>query len=413
MAAAPGASAQTRQLSVVFAGQLVGAIAAGALAVMLPIYVVHVLGLGVQESALMIAMEYVPAAALGAYLGHLVQRFGAKTALVMADTTRIVACAVLLGVAYAGALQYWHLLVVAVLLGVTSVLFSVSSDVLLRDNTSAENRAKTNAQRTTALNCGLVAGPALGGVMALKLSVPAASAVCLTLFVVALLSVVVASVHSPKNASTPRQDRKESVTVRAWRVVVTIRELRIVFYASLALNIAGAALGGVFYVYVLNDLGMTAQAVGLSASCLGAGAILGGALAYRFSQKFTSLRVVFGAATCCVVAYVLIPSASFIGVWAIFGYQTFFGFGMTIWSINSGLLRQSKAPREVLSQVSAIFSMAATIAVPVGLVAAAGTSYVLHIGSQLWLFCACAVLAPVVFVLDAIMPRHHVKATPA
>lgn len=96
-------------------------------------------------------------------------------------------------------------------------------------------------------------------------------------------------------------------------------------------------------------------------------------LAYRFSNKVSSLNVVFGAAVCCVVAYVLIPSASFMGVWAIFGYQTFFGFGMTIWSINSGLLRQSKAPREVLSQVSAIFSMAATIAVPVGLVAAAGT----------------------------------------
>ncbi|RYF36428.1 MAG: MFS transporter, partial [Comamonadaceae bacterium] len=171
--------------------------------------------------------------------------------------------------------------------------------------------------------------------------------------------------------------------------------LRPMLLTGVAWNIAWFVLQAAYVPYAVRVLGLTAQGVGFTLACYGAGMVVGalsaarlvGAMRFGSAVQFGPAVSVLAAAT--MVATLLVPHGALAGL-AFF----FFGFGPIVWTITTTTLRQSVTPGAMMGRATAVFLAANTGARPLG--AALG-----GLVGVTWGEAACLVLALAGFALQA------------
>lgn len=373
-----------------------------------PMVAVLALGAGAGEIGLLAMVQTLPFLLLSIPLGLFADRHSRRQLMVWAEVLR---AASLLGLLVAAGLSQLSLPLLAVLgfVGaVGTVGFSVAAPAMVPALVPREALSQANSRLELARSAAYAAGPALAG--ALVAWAGASSAFVLaTLLSATAVGLLLRLPSSPAAAAAPRHPLLE---LRDGAQLVWGHPLlRPVLLTSVVWNIAWFVLQAAYVPYAVNVLGLSAQMVGLTLACYGAGMVVGALLSQRIIGA-----VDFGTAVLIGPMFSVLASFTMVltlwwpsGALAATSYFLF-GAGPILWTITSVTLRQTLTPTPMLGRVSAIFLTVNFGARPVG--AALGGLVGAHWGEA-----ACLVLALLGFGAQAALiffsPIRSLKGLPS
>ena len=382
-----------RNFRLLYLGQAVSLLGDGMVGVALAFGVIEISD---SPSALgiVLAARLIPTVVLLLAGGVIADRVPRRTVMLAADSVRMLSHGAMAALLIAGTAQVWSLALLAAVNGAGTAFFAPASTALLPMLVRPERLQEANALRGLAQSAGMVAGPALAGVLVASAGAGVALAVDAGTFAVSaafLLALRVPALAPPHAASFIGQLRDGWREFRArdwvWGVVVG---------ASLA-NMLSAGYLVLGPIQAQHELG-GAAAWATIATCLGIGSVLGGTIVLR-RRVARPLLVGQLAVSVWVVPWILIAFAAPTAVIA--GAALLGGCGLMIFNALWESTLQSQIPAESLSRVSAYDWLGSLALNPVG--AALVGPVAAGIGIEATLL-ACAVLTTAVNVWVLSLP---------
>jgi predicted MFS family arabinose efflux permease len=357
-----------------------------------PLVAVLVLGSGAGEIGLLGAMQTLPFLLLSIPMGLLTDRMPRRRVMLACESVRALSLVLLLLLVASGSTSLVALAVLGFIGAVGTVGFTVAAPALVPALVPRELHARANGRLELARSAAYAGGPALAG--ALVAWTGAASAFVLATMLSVAAVALLWRLSEPARAPAPARHALVEIREGAqfvWRDAL----LRPILLTGIAWNIAWFVLQAAYVPYAVRMLGLSAQAVGATMGCYGAGMVVGALFAARVTAAMPLGRAIqLGPAVsvlaiCAMVTTLAVPS----GILA--GLSFFlFGAGPIIWTITTTTLRQAITPGAMLGRVGSVFLTVNAGARPVG--AAIGA-----LVGGLWGEPACLWLALVGFVLQA------------
>jgi predicted MFS family arabinose efflux permease len=329
-----------------------------------PMVAVLLLKAGPGEIGFLASIQSLPFLLLAMPLGLLADRMSRKRLMVLAESLRALALALLWLALLTDQVSIAALAVVGFMAAVGTVAFSVAAPSLVPALVGADDLARANGRLELARSTAFAAGPALAGALIAWTGASAAFVLSGMLSVSAVLCL--RGVREPVRASVaPRHPLLELQDGARW--VWRSDLLRPIMFTSIAWNISWFMLQAAYVPYAMNDLGLNASGVGITLATYGVGMMLGALLAPRvvaalpFGQAIL-LGPYFSVLAAMTMAWSLYWPQGWLAALSYF----FFGVGPIIWTITSTTLRQTVTPRDMIGRVTSINIVVSTGARPLG-----------------------------------------------
>src|SRR4051812_14248853 len=347
-----------RNFRLLYIGQAVSLLGDGMVGVALAFGVLEVTD---SPSALgiVLAARMIPTISLLLADGVIADRLPRRAVMVGADVLRMVSHALMAALLISGSAQVWSLAVLAAVNGAGTAFFAPASTALLPMLVRPDLLQQANALRGLAQSAGMVAGPALAGLLVATSGPGTALAVDAATFAVSaafLLALRVPAIVPPPAAAFISQLRDGWLEFRArdwvWGIVLS---------ASIAnmLSACYAVLGPVQAERELGGAGAWATIV----TGLGIGSVIGGAYMLR---RRVERPLLIGCSLVMLwpVTWILVAVAAptlVIAAGALLG-----GFGLMVFNALWESTLQTEIPPEALSRVSAYDWLGSLAFNPVG-----------------------------------------------
>lgn len=357
-----------------------------------PLVAVLVLGSGAGDIGLLGAMQTLPFLLLSIPMGLLADRMPRRRVMLASEAVRALSLLLLLLMVASGSTSLAGLAVLGFIGALGTVGFTVAAPALVPALVPRELHARANGRLELARSAAYAGGPALAG--ALVAWTGAASAFVLaTMLSVAAVGLLWRLSEPPR---APAPNRHALVEIRdGARFVWHDALLRPILLTGIAWNIAWFVLQAAYVPYAVRSLGLSAQAVGATMGCYGAGMVVGALFAPRVTAALPFGRAIQLGPAVSVLAIVAMVATLAVPSGVLAGLSFFlFGAGPIVWTITTTTLRQAITPGAMLGRVGSVFLTVNAGARPVG----AGIGAIV---GGLWGEPACLWLALAGFVLQA------------
>jgi MFS family permease len=368
----------------------------------LPFVAILVLGAGPFDVAILRSLELVAALLVGFAAGAWVDRLRRRPVMVWADIGR----AVLLGsipVAYLGGwLSLIQVFAVAAAAAVLTTFFDVADRAYLPSIVPRSELVRANATLTASISAMEFIGFGVAGFLVGLLTAPIAIAIDAVSFVVSAL--FLGSIRTAEPPPPPPEDREP--------VLHEIREgLRAVRDDRVILGIVGGAMGlaamwGVFgatwMIFVVEDLHISAEVVGVIAALGGFGSLFGALLAERVTNRFGFGQVLVVSSVVVAIGNVLIPLAPaalpVVAIACLVGQQLIGDTAMTVFDVSTTSVLQGRVDERRLGRVNATLRVGGALAQLTATLAAGLIAEVIGLRGAAFLAPLGAVVATVVIL---------------
>lgn len=348
-----------------WAGQSASQLGEHTTLVVLPLVAVLTLQAGAGELGVLRAVGQAPILLLSLLAGAWVDRWRARTVMVLTDAVRAVVLGAAAVAGLLGPLGLPALFVVAFTVGALSVLFDVAYQASLvrlvrRDQLLAGNSALEGSR-----SAAQIGGPALGGALVSLLSTPVAVASGAFFFVVSFVSL-----RQIRRAEAVPEHHERAPWIRdGLRFVAGHPLLRAVCLASAAFQFFFAATMTVYLLFLPRELHLTGVTIGLALAATGPGALLGSVLAARLPGRYGHGVVLVSAAVLGNGALLWVPAlhgSSAVTVSALLAVNFVFGtFGQLV-NVTVMSVRQAVTPDGMQGRAAATITSAGMGLTPLG-----------------------------------------------
>lgn len=336
----------------------------------LPLVAVTTLDASPLEVSLLIASSYAAWAIVGLPAGVIVQRWPLRATQIAMDAVRAAALVSIPAALALDALTLAHLYVVALVVSLASVIYSVANSTFLPSLVSKEELASRNSFVSASDATVQLTGPPVGGI--LVQSVGAATALLVDAVSYVVSALVMQTVRRPVDDTGNRSSSSETVRARiaagmafVWRHPV----MRPCVMAAAAINFACGALLAITPVYIVSVLGASPFALGLVLSSEAIGSLIGAAITTRLVSMFGTTHTLSVAMVVAAASFAILPLGSGPAAIPVFALGSAgFAFGVVVFSITTRTHRQSVTPRDFLSRVMATVRFLSWGVVPLGAV---------------------------------------------
>jgi predicted MFS family arabinose efflux permease len=359
-----------------------------------PIVAVMALQAGPGQIGALTTAQTLPFLLLSIPMGVLADRWSRSRLMVVAECVRALSLLALCIIVSSGTLSLAALAVLGFIGAAGTVGFSVAAPALVPSLVTHGLLARANARLELARSAAFAAGPALAGALVAWAGASTAFVAATVLSMGAALWLLRIPASPPAAAPTRHVlDDLRHGALLVWRDPL----LRPVMWTAVVWNLAWFVLQAAYVPYAMRHLGLSAETVGFTLGCYGAGMLIGAALATRLTRALPfGVAVLLGP-----LMSVLAAGAMLATLWwphaapAALSF-VLFGAGPLMWTVTTTTLRQTLVPGRVLGQVSAIFLTVNAGARPLG--AAIG-----GVVGSLWGESACLALAAAGFVVQALL----------
>ncbi|MDA1069932.1 MAG: MFS transporter [Proteobacteria bacterium] len=371
----------------------------------LPIVALLVVGALPWEIGILSALAVAPGILVGLLLGGRIDRSAKRPMLVFCDLMRAGLLFTVPIAAWCDVLSMAQLYIVAAGVGACSTLFQIADNTWLPVLIGREHLTEGNAKLEATDAVAEIGGPSAGGILVDLLTAPLAilaDAVSYLVSAAFLLSIRVRETLSPLPEVRPTLVSNLVLGLGAcWRHDL----VRPLFLVAAIEAFFGGFFYGIYMIFLMQTLGLSASAYGILVGLGGIGA-LGGALAARW----VATRLGLGPAMIVLLAggqalALLIPLAGG-PEWRVLGFlgahQLFSDALIVAFLIHAMSLRQTVLPQAVLGRANASFHVAAGILLPVGAVLAGQIATLDAPRTALWIGVVGGLLAPLVLLLSPI-----------
>lgn len=376
----------SKPFSRVLVGQFVSVTGSNATAVAIPLIAVITLHSSSFEVGILNAAKSLAAAILGIHIGRWCDRIGPDRTMLVSNITGAFATLTLFIVLYKNVISFPLLLALLLVIGIAELGFDISRTGYTVALVPKKRLPHANALIEGANAVGEGIGPGLAGWLfnafgaAISLLFDFVTYVCSSLMV--LLNVLERKKNNPdSNSEGSKPDYAESNETEVskngiWlgiRFVWKNRIIRAIAFSAGQFNFFTSAFFTVYYVFVVRDLHMNPEAVGLAATCSGIGGIVSSIIAAKLIQRIesaplfiVSLLAPAAAATLVPLSLDLTAYSSTAVVSLVCISQFVWSFTVTINIILSESIKQVVAPEHLLGQVSSVERVIALAAEPIG-----------------------------------------------
>jgi MFS family permease len=365
--------------------------------------------------ALLGTIEFLPFILFTLPAGAWVDRLRRRPILITGDLGRAIALATI-PVAYAlGVLTVWQLYVVGFVTGTLTVLFDVANQSYLPSIIEREHLLEGNSKLQISQSAAQLAGPGIAGYLVGLVKAPFAILVDALSFVISALLVfqirrpeppVVAHLDdSGKPKASIFQEVREGL-----RFVIGNRELRAISAGTATSNLFGSIGFAIFLLYVVNELGLTPQQIGIVFSIGNIGTLGGAILATRIAKWFglgpTIIGSLFiGGFTTLFVAVATTETAiPLLILSGVFG-----GVGQMVYNINQVSYRQAICPPRMQGRMNATVRFLVWGTMPIGSIIGGILASTVGLHETIWI---SAILGFVPFLFPLFSPVRKIKVMP-
>ncbi|VVJ20565.1 Uncharacterised protein [Amycolatopsis camponoti] len=307
MAGTRGGLWRHRDFRLLWAGETTSKLGSNVTTVALPLVAVLGTHAGPFTVGLIAAASWVPWLVLGLPAGAWVDRLPRRPVLLGCDVVSAAALVSVPVAAWLGVLTVAQLVLVAVLTGASSVLFSTAYRVYLPVLVAPADLPEGNAKLQGSEAVAQLAGRSLAGVLAQWAGAVAGLVVDAVTFLVSAGCLAAISVREPPRSAARRRSTLRREVADGLRWVAHDRYLRSLAVFGAVANVALTGYQAIQVVFFVRVVGVAPGAVGVLVAAPGAGGVLGAAVAVRLARRWGSARSLLACLLTMTPLGLLIP----------------------------------------------------------------------------------------------------------
>lgn len=335
------------------------------------------------------------------WAGLIVDRVRRRPVMIAADLGRALLLSSVPVLALMHVLTITHLIAVAALTGVFTVLFDVAYQSCLPSLVGQDELFEGNRLLSISSSTAEILGPSITGVLVQLITAPIAILLDACSFVVSAISVWLIRVPEPPAQTTPHESLSNEI-LGGMKVILAHPLLRALFFRSIVAFLSmGLGLFTYYVLFAIRVLGLKPASLGIAIALGGAGSLIGGIFSTRIAKNLPLKLSFFSSAFLIGCFQFLTPLASLTPRFALLLVccQQFFGdFAWTIYYVNETTLRQSVAPPHLLGRVNAAIQLASRGMLPIGALAGGFLGEKIGIVNTLWIGAAGVLLSTLFLV---------------
>jgi MFS family permease len=339
----------------------------------LPLLAILTIGAGAIEVAVLRSIDLGATLVFALVAGAWVDRLRRRPVLIWADLGRAVLLGSIPAAFVLGALTYWQLLVVAGLTAVLTAFFDAADNAYLPTVVERERLVEANSALAASGSVAEFAGFGLSGILVQVLSGPIAILVNAVTYV--LSAVLLMSIRHEEAPPPPAADREPVLDEirHGLRLVRHDRTLRAFAIAQMLLAAQWGVFGAVFFLFALEDLGLSPAIVGLVAAVGGGSSFIGAVVATRSTKRWGVGPVAIAGALLAALGNLFIPLAPpglpVIALLCLLAQQLIADSAETVYDVTEVSVRQTFVRDRELGRVASTFrvlAVAAQLVVTIG-----------------------------------------------
>jgi MFS family permease len=339
----------------------------------LPLLAILTIGAGPIEVAVLRGVDLAATLVVALVAGAWVDRLRRRPVLIWADMGRAALLASIPVAFVLGVLTFWQLLVVAGLTAVLTAFFDAADNAYLPTVVERERLVEANSALAASGSVAEFAGFGLSGILVQILSGPIAILVNAATYIV---SAVLLMSISHEEAPPPKvEDRKPVLDEihHGLRLVRHDRTLRAFAIAQMLLAAQWGVFGAVFFLFALEELGLSPAIVGLVAAVGGGSSFIGALVATRSTRRWGVGPVAIAGALLAAIGNLFIPLAPpglpIIALLCLLAQQLIADSAETVYDVTEVSVRQTFVRDRELGRVASTFrvlAVAAQLVVTIG-----------------------------------------------
>ena len=348
---------------------------------------------------------------VGLPAGAWVDRWRKRRVMIAANLARIAAL-LSIPIAYAfSSLTLTHLMIVAALLGLSTVFFDVAYQSYVPMIASKRYIGAANGRLEASYQVGRAGGPGLGGWLLGAIAPPLAYLLTASTYVCSTWAIWRIRTPEPRPARPDASLRSQIIEGLSF-----VRGQRLLFplFSCIAFAaFAGAGVVVLLPILVLRTLGMSATQLGLLLSAGALGGILGALTRPVWIARLGIGRCIVVTNILGVTALLAQPAAVHMpgaAAWMIAAAGVVSSYFLTIYNVTQMSLRQEICPPDMLGRMNAIFRFAVWGVMPLGSFVSGIVAARTGIEAAMYLFTSLAVAAGIAM---AFTPAARIRGSSA
>jgi MFS family permease len=339
----------------------------------LPLLAILTIGAGAIEVAVLRSIDLGATLIFALVAGAWVDRLRRRPVLIWADLGRAVLLGSIPAAFMFGVLTFWQLLLVAGLTAVLTAFFDAADNAYLPTVVERERLVEANSALAASGSVAEFAGFGLSGILVQVLSGPIAILVNAITFIVS--AVLLTSIRHEEAPPPPAADREPVLDEirHGLRLVRHDRTLRAFAIAQMLLAAQWGVFGAVFFLFALEDLGLSPAIVGLVAAVGGGSSFVGAVVATRSTKRWGVGPVAIAGALLAALGNLFIPLAPpglpVIALLCLLAQQLIADSAETVYDVTEVSVRQTFVRDRELGRVASTFrvlAVAAQLVVTIG-----------------------------------------------
>lgn len=332
----------------------------------LPLVAILTLGAGPIEVAILRGVDLLALFLVGLVAGAWVDRLRRRPVLIWADLGR---AALLLTIPIAfvlGALTFWQLVIVSGLTAVLTAFFDAADNAYLPTIVERERLLEANSALAASGSAAEFLGFGVSGILVSLLTGPITILIDAVTYVVS--AVLLLTVRTTEAAPPPREDREPVLDEIRHGLRLVRHDPILRTFASAQMLLAGlwGIFGATWFLFAIEELGVSAALVGIVAGVGGASSFIGAVLATRSTRRWGVGPVAIAAMLLAALGNLFIPLAPaglpLVALGCLIAQQLIADSAVTVYDITEVSVRQTLVRDRELGRVTATFSVLAVAA---------------------------------------------------
>lgn len=248
--------------------------------------------------SLVSAMQFLPMMVFALLAGTLVDKFPKRKVLIFTQTSLMILAVILASLTYFKVVQYWHVLVLALLLGIVNTLDLPTRQSYFVEIVGREDLMNAIVLNSTIFNLARIVGPAVAGLLIGLVGI----AICFYFNALSFLAVIAGlwmmdipdRIIAGEDAPSPRRtitDIREGLRYIGRNAILIQPLLLLAFISAFVMN-----FNVLIPVFAKQDLGKNAAGYGFLMTCMGIGSFLGALILAARSKAGPKMTYLIGGA---------------------------------------------------------------------------------------------------------------------
>ncbi|WP_349425563.1 MFS transporter [Microbacterium sp. LWS13-1.2] len=394
-AAGKGSLWRDRNFLTLWSGQALSQFGAQITELAIPVLAVLMLDATEWEVGVLNAAQVAAFLVVGLPAGAWIDRMRKRHVMIVADGVRAVALGTLPVLALVGALEIWHMIVVALILGVATVFFDVSNQSIIPSLVRTDQIAEANGKLQSTEQLAGLAGPAVGGWLVGVLAAPLAIFLTVGTYLASFVALLFTRDHERLRSPDDHKPLVHEIA-EGLRWVFGNPLLRRIVGTTGVANFFGTMATTLLPIFALRELGLTPQMVGIVFSLSAVGGLLGAIATPRIVKRLGEARAIPISAIAFSLAPFFLPAISLVPALAfpLLVVQFFvMSFTILLYNITQVTFRQRITPPRLLGRMNASIRFVVWGVMPIGALLAGALGTWIGTVPTLWIAASGELLA--------------------